>query len=309
MGEALDDDGIVHVDIKEIDENIPKPEPPTPAEPVNEVSESVATDQEDSEQEITGTPISSVQSSPVRSQSAVASSRGGYPRPPRPITIGEHHPTSTPSPPPPQYLAPPRSPAYLTSPAPPASPTPPPSQTPNPATPARNANHNQQYVAILDKVITAARRSTLPSYGSFDMSQIYANLPIVEDAVDMGLRSLSQIERDCKIGAAGELYVRVRLYPHRSFTDHRPRLRYSNCYLACSLLDQYPYFLGTTGRVTSAITSPYTQNTPIWSHGRGGKPRTSHTWTLTASLLTSSLTRVTYPGMCGRGKIHYISSR
>ncbi|KAL7624644.1 hypothetical protein AAE478_006214 [Parahypoxylon ruwenzoriense] len=168
---ALEDNGIAPIDVANIDEDIPEPESPTTPRRVSEESSQSSTtgDQEDSEQGIIDTPTSSVESPLQRSQSAVTST---------PISIGE-------------------------DPFVPSAPSP----TRDPLTPSRSTTLDRQYVAILDRVIAAARRSTLPSHGAFGMSQIHANLPNAADIGDLGLRSASQIERNCKVGAAGELYV------------------------------------------------------------------------------------------------------
>lgn len=69
------------------------------------------------------------------------------------------------------------------------------------------------YRELLYKVLNAARRAAFPSRGPFDMSDLLAALPgdgSGEDSIfdERGrLRSRSQIERDMKIGAAGELFV------------------------------------------------------------------------------------------------------
>jgi len=71
---------------------------------------------------------------------------------------------------------------------------------------------NLQYRDLLNKIIAAARRATFPSRGAFDMSALNASLPddilrydnIVES---FRLRSTSQLERDKRVGAAGELFV------------------------------------------------------------------------------------------------------
>ena len=69
-----------------------------------------------------------------------------------------------------------------------------------------------QYASLLRNVVRAARRTTLPSRGTFDMSALHAALPGVPADNDAAaeayrLRSTSQIERDKRIGAAGELFV------------------------------------------------------------------------------------------------------
>jgi hypothetical protein len=69
------------------------------------------------------------------------------------------------------------------------------------------------YRALLNRVLTAARTATLPTRGAYDMTGLLDALTRSEIASFDGLdpmnrfRSSSQIERDKKIGAAGELYV------------------------------------------------------------------------------------------------------
>lgn len=68
-----------------------------------------------------------------------------------------------------------------------------------------------QYRSLLDKVITAARKTRFPSQGAFDMSALRASLAgilcygRVEEP--FRLHSISRLERDKMIGAAGELFV------------------------------------------------------------------------------------------------------
>jgi hypothetical protein len=81
------------------------------------------------------------------------------------------------------------------------------------------AHHGQlsaediHYRALLNRVLTAARAATLPTRGAYDMTSLLDALSGGEIASFDGVeamnrfRSSSQIERDKKIGAAGELYV------------------------------------------------------------------------------------------------------
>ncbi|KAL5362015.1 hypothetical protein BJX96DRAFT_153271 [Aspergillus floccosus] len=76
---------------------------------------------------------------------------------------------------------------------------------------------NMQYRMLLNQVLLAARRATFPSRGSFSMSELNEALSGEEpsrrfegfDGIDVRnmFRSDNQLERDKKIGAAGELYV------------------------------------------------------------------------------------------------------
>lgn len=71
-----------------------------------------------------------------------------------------------------------------------------------------------EYLAMLTKSVTAARRAEFPSRGPFNMSLVQAAISEVADNGDgldtpLRLRSANRIERDCKVGAAGELYVSI----------------------------------------------------------------------------------------------------
>lgn len=84
-----------------------------------------------------------------------------------------------------------------------------------------------RYRALLERVVTAARASTFPSRGAFNLDGLRDAL--FNDADDhtvysfdggdvaAGFRSESQLQRDIKVGAAGELYVSNRL--HSSITN------------------------------------------------------------------------------------------
>ncbi|KAF4331984.1 hypothetical protein FBEOM_14228 [Fusarium beomiforme] len=88
---------------------------------------------------------------------------------------------------------------------------------PIPSSPASQAMEDQRYRAILDRVVAAARRAAFPSGGAFDLNALRDALPdsgnpdsfLSFDGLDVfsRFRSTSQLERDKKIGAAGELYV------------------------------------------------------------------------------------------------------
>ncbi|KAG5801889.1 hypothetical protein H9Q74_011565 [Fusarium xylarioides] len=88
---------------------------------------------------------------------------------------------------------------------------------PIPSYPASQATEDQRYRTILERVIAAARLANFPSGGAFDMNGLRDALPdsaepnsyLSYDGLDVLSRfqSTSQLERDKKIGAAGELYV------------------------------------------------------------------------------------------------------
>ncbi|KAK3370805.1 hypothetical protein B0T24DRAFT_554720 [Lasiosphaeria ovina] len=76
------------------------------------------------------------------------------------------------------------------------------------------AEPDSDYLALLHQVVAAARRTIFPSRGAFDMSGLHlALLDAAGDEAGGGtadrnwLRSTSQLERDKRIGAAGELFV------------------------------------------------------------------------------------------------------
>ncbi|KAH7166472.1 hypothetical protein EDB81DRAFT_713041 [Dactylonectria macrodidyma] len=84
--------------------------------------------------------------------------------------------------------------------------------------PQSRSSEDAHYLAILNRVIEKARRAAFPSRGAFDMSDLRGALSggagnSAEhesfDGLDVmsRFRSTNQLERDKKIGAAGELYV------------------------------------------------------------------------------------------------------
>ncbi|KAI1118839.1 hypothetical protein F5Y14DRAFT_397902 [Nemania sp. NC0429] len=126
------------------------------------------------------------------------------------------------------------------------------SQSLEPPTPTRNGASNELYVAALGKVITAGRRDSLPAHGEFhSRRQPYSYAP------DLGLQSLSQTERDCKVGAAGELYV-FELLSHLSAPGGLPgfsRLNWpSNMRKYVTVHPEYADMDEWRGRETSDIT-------------------------------------------------------
>ncbi|KAH8901208.1 hypothetical protein GQ53DRAFT_707485 [Thozetella sp. PMI_491] len=178
---ALDDNGIAPIELENLDAEALS-EPDSPATPRRASEEnsvaSTPSDQADSDSEVYSTLASSVASPEVSGRSADALSRNGYFSRPR------HHLTSANS-------------SHLLS----------PSSSPNPARSTQVGTTDGQYRDLLTKVISTARRSPLPTYGEPDTSRSEAILSSPNNSADWGLRSLSQIERDCKVGAAGELYV------------------------------------------------------------------------------------------------------
>ncbi|PYI03189.1 hypothetical protein BO78DRAFT_452009 [Aspergillus sclerotiicarbonarius CBS 121057] len=69
---------------------------------------------------------------------------------------------------------------------------------------------DSEYSRLLHSVVNAARRALFPSLGSFDMSAVADALDLQHPDADneaFRLRTSEKIERDKKIGAAGELFV------------------------------------------------------------------------------------------------------
>jgi hypothetical protein len=83
-------------------------------------------------------------------------------------------------------------------------------------------SENSQYVALLDNMINMARAMTIPSQGSFNMTELIRALPSTDisttnhSSSGNPFRSSTQRERDKKIGAAGELFVSPHQNPHAS---------------------------------------------------------------------------------------------
>ncbi|KAF7543724.1 hypothetical protein G7Z17_g10511 [Cylindrodendrum hubeiense] len=83
-------------------------------------------------------------------------------------------------------------------------------RAPNSDLNAQDLNTSAGYLQILNNVISAAERMSLPSFGAYDMSDLLSNLPTEEEndpEAPIILHSRVPLERDMKIGAAGELFV------------------------------------------------------------------------------------------------------
>lgn len=91
-----------------------------------------------------------------------------------------------------------------------SGPSPSPSLFPCPVSPGSFETNTRHYGTLLQKVVEAARTSSIPPFQSNSQDTVF----ITRDTSDWGLRSLSQLERDCKVGAAGELYVRPPSLPY-----------------------------------------------------------------------------------------------
>lgn len=92
--------------------------------------------------------------------------------------------------------------------------------------PEQQSSEDARYRSILDRVVEKARNAAFPSRGSFDMTHMRNALPGGDmnsyqsfDGLEiMGtFRSTNQLERDKKVGAAGELYVSNLIYTSQVF--------------------------------------------------------------------------------------------
>lgn len=185
IARALDDNGIAAIAIVNTDDVV-LPESYSPATPVrtSEASSENTTPsgRGDSDSEVFDTPASSIMSLPLRCRDADTSARNSYfvPLTPRPIST---------------------SPLLL-----PTRPS-----TPAPTKPIYFGTSNY-YITLLDKVIDAGRRGIFPNHGEINRSQSQSSVSDTSDTTDWGMRFVSQIERDSKIAAAGELYVSIYLW-------------------------------------------------------------------------------------------------
>jgi len=95
-----------------------------------------------------------------------------------------------------------------------------PSPSQSPAGPEQDLNSidERSYAQLLEKVITSARVQALPRYGAGGMNPVQVNVSALgtDDERDYyDLNSASQFVRNCKVGAAGELYVSSPYYQGR----------------------------------------------------------------------------------------------
>ena len=156
----------------------------------------------------------------------------------------------------------------------------------------------QRYTELLGTVISAARSSTFPRN---DPSEIRSAriLHGSSHVVDHGLFNLNQLERDFRIGAAGELYVSAWLINYRpspapplpiwrlwfmgSWLTKAIRVRSLNSCLIRSRVVSCRAFRGIIGKVICVDTSSGTPSTRTWGRGAGGRRRTSCTMTYKAN--------------------------
>ena len=175
LARALDDNGIVPVSVANLDEEVSnEPERPlTPstiaAEQVSVVTDSSPTNQDDSGVSPFGTPPPLV-GSPDRGSDnrPTPAAEGSLFTPSRPQSVSRSH------------FEPP---ALGVQPA------------------------DTEYAGLLGAVISSARNRTLPIHGALGMEDLSASLGAAAGELSFTVRGATPFERDCKIGAAGELFV------------------------------------------------------------------------------------------------------
>ncbi|KAI1327062.1 hypothetical protein F5Y16DRAFT_421235 [Xylariaceae sp. FL0255] len=123
-----------------------------------------------------------------------------------------------------------------------------------PPTPTRDSITDVHYVVTLSRVIRAGRRDSIAISGESDARRSSTSRL---DTVDIGLHSPSQVERNCKVGAAGELYV-FELLSHLSGGQGLPEFYRanwkSNIRKYVTVHPEYTDMEDWRGRETSDIT-------------------------------------------------------
>jgi hypothetical protein len=177
LSAALDENGIAVIDIKNTDESMPElASLPTLVETVAGGIQDLDLSDHDNENEAIDTPASGTETLRSSHRGAPASSKTTPAR-----SLGSISYWGSPFG---QHIL---SPSF------------------EPPTPTWNSATDELYIATLSNVIAAGRRDSLPVHGDFNSRRQPSSC---QNVLDLGLRSPSQAERDCKVGAAGELYVR-----------------------------------------------------------------------------------------------------
>jgi hypothetical protein len=188
LSTALDDNGIGTIITADIDEVFSESESPTTLREATEDHSTGSTlrDQNDSDLGLIETPTSSVGSPPL----SLLSLHEAFDSSQRNLSFALPRPLNSAN----QFSLPTR-PAAI-------------EQATLVETLASDVTSDPQYVALLDRVIAAARHSTIPSlsHESFSMRRLQDSQAGTDDGA-YRIHATSQFERNCKIGAAGELYV------------------------------------------------------------------------------------------------------
>ncbi|KAI8635259.1 hypothetical protein F5Y19DRAFT_5509 [Xylariaceae sp. FL1651] len=182
LSEVLEDNGIAVIGVENTDEVLIEPElePEIVLDPLQalvaisiEGTQNLSiSDEDDTMHDEIFTPISGTDS--VTYRSATASNNVGSYRSVRPISSHRSSLARSPTP----LFAPPTS--------------------------TRDVATDHLYMETLSRIIAAGQRGSIPVHSGANIGR---PPNFFRDAADLGLRSASQIERDCKVGAAGELYV------------------------------------------------------------------------------------------------------
>lgn len=170
---ALEDCGIMAIDVENVDEVAGQDS--DSGEPVTTPT-NVSDDSTTSSDSVPGefdTPASSIET-PQRSSAFVSEMNGVFSLPMHPRTSSD------------PFASPSRSPI------------------PTRSMPTHTPFDDPNYVALLSMVIAAGRRDRIPTRSASSVSQ---NILTTRNGFDLDVRGATQFERDCKIGAAGELYV------------------------------------------------------------------------------------------------------
>ncbi|KAI1125093.1 hypothetical protein F5Y10DRAFT_284521 [Nemania abortiva] len=175
LSAALDENGIAAIDIDNTDELMLEPGSPTLVETIADGIQDLNLSDHDNDSEAPSTPTSSSETLRSAHRGTAASSRTTPTRLPESVPYARS--------PYRQHIL---SPSF------------------EPPTPTRDSVTDELYLAALSNVIAAGRRDSLPAHGDFNSRRQPSSRQSVPD---LGLRYLSQTERDCKVGAAGELYV------------------------------------------------------------------------------------------------------
>ncbi|KAI1421444.1 hypothetical protein F5Y12DRAFT_767727 [Xylaria sp. FL1777] len=226
LSAALDENGIVMIDIENTDASMPEPgSPPTLVETATDGIQDLDLSDHDNENEAFNIPISGTEDLRSAHSGTPASSETTPVRLAGLVPLGES-----------PFRRRILSPSF------------------EPPTPTRDSATNELYIATLSNIIAAGRRDILPVHrdsNSREQPSSFQNVP------DLGLRSLSQTERDCKIGAAGELYV-FELLSHLSRPDGLPGFSrhnwMSNMRKYVIIHPEYANMGEWNGRETSDIT-------------------------------------------------------
>lgn len=127
-----------------------------------------------------------------------------------------------------------------------------------------------EYLSVLENVIASAAKSTIPERYEEGTSRIsHAEAWRGVSRISGATRS----ERNCKIGAAGQLFVSSFFYESLNDLTKKFPGRCSSYFPVWTL--RFPTSQETTGRVPLGATLGCTQPTQAWVHGLDGRHHTS----------------------------------